>query len=42
MEPLDVVVIGAGQAGLAIARELSRTSLSFTVLDAQEGPSTLR
>lgn len=37
-EPLDVVVIGAGQAGLAVARELSRTSLSFVVLDAQEGP----
>ncbi|MEF2278263.1 ArsO family NAD(P)H-dependent flavin-containing monooxygenase [Deinococcus sp. YIM 134068] len=37
-EALDVVVIGAGQAGLAVARELRRTSLSFTVLDAQEGP----
>lgn len=37
-EPLDAVVIGAGQARLAVARELSRTSLSFVVLDTQEGP----
>ncbi len=35
--PYDVLVIGAGQAGLAVARELSRTGLSYVVLDAQEG-----
>ncbi|WP_104992369.1 ArsO family NAD(P)H-dependent flavin-containing monooxygenase [Deinococcus sp. NW-56] len=34
----DVIVVGAGQAGLAVARELSRTALSFSVLDAQDRP----
>ena len=29
--PYDVLVIGAGQAGLAVARELSRTGLSYVV-----------
>lgn len=31
---LDVLVIGAGQAGLALGYELSRTSLSFLLVDA--------
>lgn len=38
MASFDVIVIGAGQAGLAVARELSRTALSSVVLDAQDGP----
>ena len=33
-EPLDVVVIGAGQAGLATAWHLSRTGLRYVVLEA--------
>lgn len=35
---LDVVVIGAGQAGLSAAYHLRRSGLSFVVLDADEGP----
>ncbi|WP_235618886.1 FAD-dependent oxidoreductase [Embleya scabrispora] len=35
---MDVVVIGAGQAGLAAAYHLRRSGLSFVVLDADEGP----
>lgn len=35
---LDVVVIGGGQAGLATAYYLRRTSLSYAVLDAGETP----
>ncbi|MBB6097365.1 cation diffusion facilitator CzcD-associated flavoprotein CzcO [Deinobacterium chartae] len=35
---LDVIVIGGGQAGLAVARELGRTPLSYVVLDAQPAP----
>ncbi|HEX8386082.1 MAG TPA: ArsO family NAD(P)H-dependent flavin-containing monooxygenase [Rubricoccaceae bacterium] len=34
----DVVVIGAGQAGLAVGYHLRRTGLSFMLLDNQEGP----
>ena len=37
-ESLDVVVIGGGQAGLAMGYYLRRTPLSWTILDAQEGP----
>lgn len=35
---VDVVVIGAGQAGLSTGRLLGRTDLSFVILDAEEGP----
>lgn len=38
METFDVVVIGAGQAGLAVGRELARSDLSYVVLDAENGP----
>lgn len=34
----DVIVIGAGQAGLATAFYLRRTSLSYRILDAQHEP----
>jgi putative flavoprotein involved in K+ transport len=34
----DVVVIGAGQAGLSVGRLLSRTDLEFVMLDAEDGP----
>jgi len=34
----DVVIIGGGQAGLAVAYFLRRTPLSFVILDAQEEP----
>ncbi|WP_407923449.1 NAD(P)-binding protein [Actinomyces culturomici] len=41
-DPIDLVVIGAGQAGLAAAGELvhrgMRPSVDFLVLDAEEGP----
>lgn len=37
-ESVDVVVIGAGQAGLATAYFLRRTGLSFVVLDNQPEP----
>lgn len=33
-EPLDVLVIGAGQAGLAVAHHLRRAGLRFLVVDA--------
>ncbi|MDQ0673165.1 cation diffusion facilitator CzcD-associated flavoprotein CzcO [Pseudarthrobacter siccitolerans] len=35
---VDVVVIGAGQAGLSAAYHLQRRGLDFIVLDAEEGP----
>lgn len=35
---LDVVVIGGGQAGLAVGYYLRRTSLRWAILDAQDGP----
>ena len=38
MPDLDVVVIGGGQAGLAAGYYLRRTSLSYVILDAEEGP----
>src|SRR5688572_17703786 len=38
MSSLDVVVIGGGQAGLALGFYLRRTSLSYRILDAQPGP----
>ncbi|MEU2117040.1 ArsO family NAD(P)H-dependent flavin-containing monooxygenase [Streptomyces sp. NPDC016459] len=36
--PLDVVVIGGGQAGLAAGYHLRRLGLEFVVLDAQAAP----
>ncbi len=36
--PLDVIVIGGGQAGLATAYYLRRAGLSYQVLDAGTGP----
>ena len=36
--PLDVLVIGGGQAGLAVGYYLRRTGLSFAILDTEEGP----
>jgi putative flavoprotein involved in K+ transport len=44
LEPLagprsvDVVVVGGGQAGLAVGYYLRRTGLAFVILDAQSGP----
>jgi len=35
---VDVVVIGGGQAGLAVGYYLRRTGLSFVLLDAEPGP----
>jgi cation diffusion facilitator CzcD-associated flavoprotein CzcO len=37
-QQLDVVVVGGGQAGLAVGYYLRRTGLSFVILDAQEAP----
>jgi thioredoxin reductase len=37
-ETVDVAVIGAGQAGLSVGRLLSRSDLSFVILDAEDGP----
>lgn len=34
----DVVVIGGGQAGLAVGYHLRRTGLSFVILDTEDGP----
>ena len=36
--PVDVAVIGAGQAGLSAAYHLQRRGLEHVVLDAEEGP----
>jgi len=36
--PLDVAVVGGGQAGLAVGYYLKRTGLSFAIFDAAEGP----
>ncbi|HEX8905058.1 MAG TPA: FAD-dependent oxidoreductase, partial [Longimicrobiaceae bacterium] len=38
MRDFDVVVIGGGQAGLAMGYYLRRTPLRWTILDAQEAP----
>ncbi|WP_420127536.1 ArsO family NAD(P)H-dependent flavin-containing monooxygenase [Longimicrobium sp.] len=38
MKSVDVVVIGGGQAGLAVGYYLRRTGLSWAILDAQQGP----
>jgi putative flavoprotein involved in K+ transport len=35
---LQVVVVGGGQAGLAVGYHLGRLGLDFVILDAQEGP----
>ena len=35
---LDVIVIGGGQAGLAVGFYLRRTALRWIILDAQDGP----
>lgn len=37
-EQQDVIIIGGGQAGLAVGYYLRRTGLSFVILDAEEGP----
>lgn len=37
-EQVDVVVLGAGQAGLATGYFLKRSGLSFVLLDAESGP----
>ncbi|WP_246836231.1 NAD(P)/FAD-dependent oxidoreductase [Nesterenkonia sp. NBAIMH1] len=38
IEHVDVVVIGAGQAGLSAGHHLQRTDLDFVVLDAEDAP----
>lgn len=38
LPPWEVIVVGAGQAGLAMGRELDRRGLSFLIVDAAEGP----
>jgi putative flavoprotein involved in K+ transport len=35
-DPLDVIVIGAGQAGLSVGYHLARTGVRFLILDANE------
>src|SRR5262245_36837832 len=35
-ESFDVIVIGAGQAGLSVGYHLARTGLQFALLDANE------
>lgn len=37
-QAFDVVVIGAGQAGLALGYYLRRTTLSYVILDAEQAP----
>jgi cation diffusion facilitator CzcD-associated flavoprotein CzcO len=41
-EHYDVVVIGAGQAGLATGYYLAKHNLNFTILDAGRLPRTSR
>lgn len=41
-EPYDVVILGAGAAGMAAAREAKRQDLSFCVLEARERFATIR
>lgn len=36
----DVLIVGAGPSGLALAHELNRRSISFRIIDEKEGPST--
>jgi putative flavoprotein involved in K+ transport len=36
--PLDVAVVGGGQAGLAVGYYLRRAGLTFVIFDAAEGP----
>ena len=38
MEPLDSIVLGAGQAGLSASYHLTRRGLTHVVLDADEAP----
>ena len=38
MHSAEVVVIGAGQAGLASAQQLKRRGVSAIILDANRGP----
>ena len=35
---LDCIVIGAGQAGLAVGYYLRKKGLDFVILDAEPGP----
>ena len=37
-EPMDVIVIGAGQAGLACGWHLRQQNLRFLILDAESQP----
>jgi cation diffusion facilitator CzcD-associated flavoprotein CzcO len=37
-QELDVVVVGGGQAGLAVGYYLRRTGLAYTILDREAGP----
>ena len=37
--PLDVAVVGAGQAGLAIGYFLKQQGRRFTILEASEAPA---
>jgi putative flavoprotein involved in K+ transport len=36
VEPFDVIVIGAGQAGLSVGYYLAQRGLRFVILDAQQ------